>query len=76
MRVIRVKDVIFDKTFFYDLAKLDSKYLLIINVKETLEILEISNNIFLEMIIEDENNFSIDHLKDESIELRFEKSAD
>jgi hypothetical protein len=28
------------------------------------------------MIIEDENDLSIDHLKDESIELRFEKSAD
>jgi hypothetical protein len=28
------------------------------------------------MIIEDENDLSIDHLKDESIELRFEESAD
>jgi hypothetical protein len=46
-------------------------------VKETLEIIEISDNIFFEMIIEeDENDLSIDHLKDESIELRFEKSAD
>jgi hypothetical protein len=38
MRVIRIRDVIFDKTLFYDFAKLDSKHLLIISVKETLEI--------------------------------------
>jgi hypothetical protein len=77
MRIVRIRDVIFDKTFFYDLAKLDSKHLLIINVKETLEIIEISDNIFFEMIIEEnENDLSIDHLKDESIESRFEESAD
>jgi hypothetical protein len=46
-------------------------------VKETLEILKVSDNTFFEMIIEeDENDLSIDHLKDESIELRFVKSAD
>jgi hypothetical protein len=45
-------------------------------VKETLEILEVSDNIFFEMIIEDEDDLSIDHLKDESIESRFVKSAD
>ncbi len=77
MRIIRIRDVIFDKTLFYDLAKLDSKHLLIIHVKETLEILKVSDNTFFEMIIEeDENDLSIDHLKDESIELRFVKSAD
>jgi hypothetical protein len=77
MRIIRIRDVLFDKTLFYDLAKLDSRHLLIINVKETLEIIEISNNIFFEMIIEeDENDLSIDHLKDESIEHRFVKSTD
>ncbi len=76
MRVVRIKNVIFDKTLFYDLAKLDSKHLLIINVKETLKIIEISNNIFFEMIIEeDENDLSIDHLEDESIESRLEESA-
>jgi hypothetical protein len=77
MRIIRIKDVLFDKTLFYDFAELDSKHLLIISVKKTLKILEISNNIFFEMIIEeDENDLSIDHLKDESIESRFVKSAD
>ncbi len=77
MQIVRIRDVIFDKTLFYDLAKLDSKHLLIINVKETLKIIEISNNIFFEMIIEeDENDLSIDHLEDESIELRFEESVD
>jgi hypothetical protein len=46
-------------------------------VKNTLEIIEISDNIFFEMIIkEDENDLSIDHLEDESIEFRFEESAD
>jgi hypothetical protein len=75
MRIVRIRDVIFDKTLFYDLAKLDSRHLLIINVKETLEIIEISNNIFFEMIIEeDEDDQMIDHLKDELIEFRFVKS--
>jgi hypothetical protein len=47
-------------------------------VKETLEVIEISDNIFFEMIIEKENETDqiIDHLEDESIELRFEESAD
>jgi hypothetical protein len=46
-------------------------------VKNTLKVIEISNNIFFEMIIEeDENDLSIDHLKNESIESRFEESAD
>jgi hypothetical protein len=76
MRIIRIKNVIFDKTLFYDFAKLDSKHLLIISVKKTLEILKVSDNIFFEMIIEDENDLSIDHLKHESIEFRFEKSVD
>jgi hypothetical protein len=77
MRIIRIKDVIFEKTLFYDFAKLDSRHLLITNVKKTLKIIEISNNIFFEMIIEeDKNDLSIDHLKDESIEFRFVKSID
>jgi hypothetical protein len=46
-------------------------------VKETLEVIEISDNIFFEVIIEkdDEADQMIDHLEDESIELRFVKSA-
>jgi hypothetical protein len=74
----RIRDVIFDKTLFYDLAKLDSKHLLIISVKETLKVIEISDNIFFKMIIEKENETDqmIDHLEDESIEFRFEESAD
>ncbi len=77
MRVVRIRDVIFDKTLFYDLAKLDSRHLLITSVKDTLKILEVSNNIFFEVIIEkdDETDQMIDHLEDESIELRFVKSA-
>jgi hypothetical protein len=77
MRIIRIKDVLFDKTLFYDLAKLDSKHLLIINVKDTLKILKISNNIFFKIIIEkdDETDQIIDHLENESIEFSFVKSA-
>jgi hypothetical protein len=46
-------------------------------VKETLKIIKISDNIFFKMIIEKENETDqmIDHLKDESIESRFEESA-
>jgi hypothetical protein len=78
MRIIRIRDVLFDKTLFYDFAKLDSKHLLIISVKETLKVIKISDNIFFEMIVEknDEIDQTIDHLKDESIESRFEESAD
>jgi hypothetical protein len=47
-----MKDILFDKTFFYDFAKFNSKYLLIINVKNMLKILKVLNNIFFEMIIE------------------------
>jgi hypothetical protein len=46
-------------------------------VKETLEVIKISDNIFFEVIIEkdDETDQMIDHLEDESIESRFVKSA-
>jgi hypothetical protein len=46
-------------------------------VKETLEVIEISDNIFFEMIIEknDEIDQMIDHLEDESIKSRFEESV-
>ncbi len=78
MWIIRIKDVIFDKTLFHDFAKLDSKHLLIINMKNKLKILKILNNIFFEMIIEenDEVNQIIDYLKNESIESRFVKSVE
>jgi hypothetical protein len=55
MQIIRIKSVIFDKTLFYDLAKLNSKHLLIINMKHTLEIIEILNKIFFEVIIKKDN---------------------
>jgi hypothetical protein len=77
MRIVRIKDVLFDKTLFYDFAELDSKHLLIISVKNTLKVIEISNNVFFEVIIEKKNEADqmIDHLEDESIELRFEEST-
>ncbi len=78
MRIVRIRDVLFDKTLFYDFAEIDSRHLLITSMKETLEVIKISNNIFFEVIIEKDNEAdqTIDHLKDESNELRFEKSAD
>jgi hypothetical protein len=74
MQIIRIKDVLFDKTLFYNLAKLDSRHLLIIKMKDTLKVLEVSNNTFFEVIIEkiDETDQMIDHLKNEMIEFRFE----
>ncbi len=70
MRVIRTRDVIFDKTQFYDSAKIDSSHLLITVVKNTLKILKVSNNIFFEVIIQKkiDHDEYINHLKDESIE--------
>ncbi len=77
MRITRIRNVLFDKTLFYDFAEFDTKHLLIISVKETLEVIEISNNIFFEVIIEKENETDqmIDILEDESIEFRFEEST-
>jgi hypothetical protein len=77
MQIVRINNDLFDKTLFYDFAELDSKHLLITSVKKTLKVIEISNNIFFEMIIEkdDEVDQTIDHLEDESIELRFQKSV-
>ncbi len=46
MRVIRTRNVIFNKTQFYNFAKIDSSYLLIIIVKNIVKVLKISNNIF------------------------------
>jgi hypothetical protein len=40
MKIVRIKDVLFDKTLFYDFAKLDSRHLLFISVKETLKVIE------------------------------------
>ncbi len=68
MKIIRIKNIIFDKTLFYDFAKFDLRHLLIINVKKTLKILEVLDNIFFQMIIENEDDFSIDYLKDDLIE--------
>jgi hypothetical protein len=74
--MVEIRNVIFDKILFYDFAKLDLKHLLIINVKNSLKIIEILNNIFFEVIIEKNNETDqvINYLKDESIEFRFGKS--
>jgi hypothetical protein len=70
MRVIRTRDVIFDKTQFYDFVKTDSSYLLITIVKDIVKVLKISNNIFFEVMIQkkDDRDEYVDHIENESIE--------
>ncbi len=76
MRVIRTRDVIFDKTRFYDLAKIDSSHLLITIMKNIVKILKISNNIFFEIMIQNKNDRDeyVDHLKDESVKKEVDQS--
>ncbi len=77
MRVVRTRDVLFDKTLFYDPAELDSRHLLTTSVKDTLEILEVPDNTFFGMIIEEDDGADqmIDHLEDGSAEPRSVESA-
>ncbi len=75
IRIVRTRNVFFDKIRFYNLAKLNLSYLLIINVKNTLKVLKISNNIFFETIIKKKHqNQLINHIKNESSESWFENS--
>ncbi len=69
MRVIRTRDVIFDKTRFYDFAEIDSSHLLITVMKDIVKVLKVSNNIFFEVMIQKKNNRNeyVDHLENESI---------
>ncbi len=76
MRVIRIRDVIFDKTRFYDFAKIDSSHLLITVMKNTVKILKVSNNIFFEMMIQKKNDHNeyVDYLKNESVKKEVDQS--
>ncbi len=76
MRVICTRDVIFNKTRFYDSAEIDSNHLLITVVKDTVKILKVSNNIFFEVMIQkkDDRDEYFDHLKDESVEEEADQS--
>ncbi len=67
MRVIRIRDVTFDKTRFYDFVEIDSHHLLITVVKDTVKVLKVSNNIFFEVMIQKKNDRDeyVDHLEDE-----------
>ncbi len=69
MRVIRIRDVIFDKTQFYDSAKIDSSQLLNTVVKNIVKVLKISNNIFFEVMIQKKNDCDeyVNHIKNKSI---------
>jgi hypothetical protein len=68
--MIRIRDVIFNKTRFYNLAEIDSSHLLITVIKNIMKILKISNNIFFEIVIPKKNDRDeyVDHLKNESVE--------
>ncbi len=76
MRVIRIRDVIFDKTRFYDSAEIDSSHLLITIVKNIVKVLKVSNNIFFEVMIQKKNDCDeyVDHLKNESVEEEADQS--
>jgi hypothetical protein len=69
MQVIRTRNVIFNKTQFYDSAKINSIQLLITIMKDIVKILKISNNIFFEVVIQKKNDHDeyIDHIENESI---------
>jgi hypothetical protein len=69
MRVICIQNVIFDKTRFYDSAKIDSSHLLITVMKDIVKILKVANNIFFEVVIQKKNDRDeyVDHLEDESV---------
>ncbi len=76
MRVIRTRNITFDKTRFYDSAKIDSNHLLITIMKDTVKVLKVSNNIFFEVMIQKKNDRDeyVDHLKDESVEKEADQS--
>ncbi len=75
MRMICIRNVIFNKTRFYNFAKIDLSHLLIIIMKNIVKILKISNNIFFEVVIQKINNCDkyINHLKNKSIEKKVEQ---
>ncbi len=75
MRVIRIRDVTFDKTRFYDSAEIDSSHLLITIMKNTVKVLKVSNNIFFEVMIQKKNDRDeyVDHLEDESVEKKVDQ---
>ncbi len=76
MRVIRTRDVTFDKTRFYDSAEIDSSHLLITIMKDTVKVLKVSNYIFFEVIIQkkDDRDEYVDHLKYESVKEEADQS--
>jgi hypothetical protein len=74
--MIRIRDVIYDKTQFYDSAKIDSSHSLITVVKNIVKVLKVFNNIFFEVVIQKKNNRDeyVNHLKNESIEENADQS--
>jgi hypothetical protein len=74
--MIRIRDVTFDKTRFYDSAEIDSSHLLITVVKDTVKVLKVSNNIFFEVVIQKKNDRDeyVDHLENESVEKKIDQS--
>ncbi len=67
--MICTREVTFDKTRFYDFAKIDSSHLLITVMKNTVKILKNSNNIFFEVVIQKKHDRDeyVDHIENEAI---------
>ncbi len=74
--MIRTRDVFFDKTRFYNFAKIDSNHLLITIMKNIVKVLKISNNIFFEVVIQKKNDRDeyVNHLKNESVKKEVDQS--
>ncbi len=59
MRIIRIRDVIFDKANFYDLSQLDLSHILEIFIDDEVQMLKISETTFGEVIIEQKDDENI-----------------
>jgi hypothetical protein len=59
MRIIRIRDVIFDKANFYDLSQLDLSHILEVFINDEVQMLKISETTFDEVIIEQKDDENI-----------------
>ncbi len=73
--MIYIRDVIFNKTRFYDFAEIDLNHLLITIMKDIVKILKILNNIFFEIMIQKKNDRDehVNHLKNEFVKKKVDQ---
>ncbi len=74
MRVIQTRDVIFDENRFYDLTDLDLNHMLKTTVEDVIQVLEILETEFQEMIIQ--KDFDIEECLDRSESSRNDQTFD